>query len=97
MPIALHVVARAGMLQPPLAATLRDCIQAQALAGLEVRVVLLHDAVARAAWVRAMPELSGVHPRAEDCRRRGLSVPADALEDADIVARLAEADRVASW
>lgn len=97
MAVVLHVVARSGMLQPPLAATLRDCIQAQAEAGLEVRVVLLHDAVARAAWIRAMPEVSSVHPRAEDCRRRALTVPADAVEDAEIAALLAAADRVASW
>jgi hypothetical protein len=85
------------MLQPPLAATLRDCIQAHAEAGLEVRVVLLHDAVARAAWVRTMPEVSSVHARAEDCRRRSLAVPAGALEDAEIIALLARASRVASW
>jgi hypothetical protein len=97
MGLVVHVVARSAMLQPPLAATLRDCIQAQAQAGHEVRVVLLHDAVARSAWVRAIPEVAGVHPRAEDCRRRALPVPADALEDAEIVARLAAAERVASW
>ena len=97
MAVALHVVARTGMLQPPLAAALRDCIQAHAEAGLVVRVVLLHDAVARAAWVRAMPEVSSVHPRAADCRRRALAVPSDALEDAEIITLFAGADRVASW
>ena len=81
MAVALHVVARTGMLQPPLAAALRDCIQAHAEAGLVVRVVLLHDAVARAA----------------DCRRRALAVPSDALEDAEIITLFAGADRVASW
>jgi hypothetical protein len=97
MPLALHVVARASVLQPPLAATLRDAIQAEAAAGHEVRVILLHDAVARAAWVRAIPEVAGVHQRADDCRRRGIAVPGDAFEDAEIVARLDAAARVSSW
>ena len=61
MGVVVHVVARSAVLQPPLAATLRDCIQAQAQAGLEVRVVLLHDAVARSAWVRAIPAVSYTH------------------------------------
>ena len=97
MALALHIITRVEMLQPPLAATLRECIRAQAEAGDEVRVVLLHDAVVRADWVRSMPEVSGVHPRAEDCRRRGLAVAEESLEDAEIIARLAVAARVASW
>lgn len=97
MGLSLHVVTRLEMLRAPLATALREAIGADVEAGREVRVVLLHDAVTRAAWVAAVPGVAGVHPRLDDCRRRGIDPPPTALDDAAIVARLAAAGRVASW
>ena len=88
---------RADATRAPLAAVLREAVRADVDAGRRVRVVLFHDAVARAAWLHALPGVESVHRRDADRTARGLVAAATDLDDAAIVALLAAAGRSASW
>ena len=88
-PVALHIVTRMR------GATLL-AIAADRVAGRRIHLLLLHDEVYRHDPSR-VPPADRVMLGADDCRRRGLDPPAEAVEYPAIVEAIASAERVISW
>lgn len=65
-------------------------------AGRAVQLLLLHDEVYRCDPSR-VPPVDRLMIGADDCRRRGLDPPAEAVEYPAIVEAIASAQRVISW
>ena len=87
--VSLHIVTRLG------GATLL-AMAADRAAGRQVHLLLLHDEVYRSDPSR-VPPVDRLLVGADDCRRRGLEAPAEAVEYPAIVEAIASASRVISW
>jgi hypothetical protein len=73
-----------------------EAILSDTQTGVASRVVLLHDAVLQPGVVNPAGD-HVVHVGAEDCRRRGIPVPPEAVSYDELAELIAGAERVVSW